>query len=280
MDCIYTNKTLTPGTMNGLTIMVSIERALSSDRVNLTLLMHPIALLFSRAGICDLVLLAAPGFSTGLGLDVQIRTKPRYGYSYIEAVAIRVGEDVLEVGSYGEYMVNGVRDASLDDVKLGGVYAIEHEEQSEKAHRFTIKTGQEEALIVKTHNDMVNFRVENGGPENFETATGMMGSYSNGSLLARDGATVMKKNQLDRFGQEWQVQADEGELFQLPSPYKHCVLPSNIQQSRRRLGEASVSKEAATIACARFKENRKRDMCVLDVIAMADLEAADVHGAY
>jgi hypothetical protein len=52
-------------------------------------------------GICDLVLLENDEFDDGKGMDIVIRTKPRYEYSFIEAAAIKLGEDILEVGSYG-----------------------------------------------------------------------------------------------------------------------------------------------------------------------------------
>ena len=59
-------------------------------------------------GGCDLVLLHDDSFAHGLGITIHIRTKERYGYSYIETAAVRIGEDTLEVSSYGFYMVNGV----------------------------------------------------------------------------------------------------------------------------------------------------------------------------
>lgn len=43
-------------------------------------------------GECDLVFLSTPEFENGTGLDIHLRTKARYEYSYIEAVAIRIGE--------------------------------------------------------------------------------------------------------------------------------------------------------------------------------------------
>ena len=174
-------------------------------------------------------------------------------------------------------MVNGVRGASLDDMRLGGLYTVDHTQVNKKKHIFTIKTGIKEAIVVKTFKDMVSVNVESASAANFGTVTGLMGNLE-GVLLARDGVTVMDDH--DLFGQEWQVQEGEGELFESPSLYKEkCVAPSTIKQSRR-LGEATVSEEAATVACAHIESEQKRDMCVFDVMAMADLQVADVHGAY
>ena len=54
-------------------------------------------------GICDLVLLDNKAFDDNTGMEIQVRTKPRYQYSYIEAAAIKLGNDILEVGPWGEY---------------------------------------------------------------------------------------------------------------------------------------------------------------------------------
>lgn len=64
---------------------------------------------FDFHGQCDLVLLHAPDFGFGMGLDVHIRTKIRYDYSYIESAAIQVGSDfLLEVSGFGQHFLNGV----------------------------------------------------------------------------------------------------------------------------------------------------------------------------
>jgi hypothetical protein len=55
-----------------------------------------------------MVMVSAPDFQQGLGLQVHIRTTIRYQYSYIESLAVRIGEDTLQVSSFGEYSFNGV----------------------------------------------------------------------------------------------------------------------------------------------------------------------------
>jgi hypothetical protein len=60
--------------------------------------------LFDYHGECDLILLQSSTFKSGLGLDVQIRTKIRRGMSFISRVALRIGTDVLKVSrSQGVY---------------------------------------------------------------------------------------------------------------------------------------------------------------------------------
>ena len=60
-------------------------------------------------GECDLVLLVA----STLDLRVHVRTRIRFEYSFIESAAVQIGDDVLEVSSFGSYAVNGVESAYL-----------------------------------------------------------------------------------------------------------------------------------------------------------------------
>jgi hypothetical protein len=66
-------------------------------------------------GICDLVLLDAPDFNNGMGLTIHVRTKPRYEYSFIESATLKIGDDVLEVGAWGNYILNGVSRPDLPE---------------------------------------------------------------------------------------------------------------------------------------------------------------------
>lgn len=53
-------------------------------------------------GQCDLVMLKDPDFANGLGLHVHVRTKIVRYWFYIKTVAIRIGDDVLEVEGSGD----------------------------------------------------------------------------------------------------------------------------------------------------------------------------------
>ena len=63
---------------------------------------HP----FDFQGGCDLVLVRNPSFANGLGMDIHARTKVRREYSYITNAAVRIGNDTLEVASFGVYLLN------------------------------------------------------------------------------------------------------------------------------------------------------------------------------
>ena len=160
-------------------------------------------------------------------------------------------------------------------------FPVTYQQEDEKTHVFTItlNAAKDEAIVIKSFKDMVSVSLKHASADIFESSVGLLGRYDDGSLVARDGITVMEDVNL--FGQEWQVQADEPRLFQVPSPFvgKTC-LPPAAKTSRRRLGEANVSTEAAELACAHHYDSNVRDMCVFDVIAMADLDVAGVHGTF
>ena len=78
-------------------------------------------------------------------------------------------------------------------------------------------------------------------------------------------------------GQEWQVHEDEPQLFVAPREHIGLCAPPPATEGRR-LGE-SISDEAAEKACAHLTGDLF-DNCVFDVQALADLEAAEMHGAF
>jgi len=232
-------------------------------------------------GICDMVLAHSEDFGNGLGLDIHLRTKARYQYSFIESAAIRIGDDILEVTSWGQYWLNGVGGTDLEFIADN--FPVTYTRENNKTHRFVIKTSEtgNESIVINIFKDMVSVTVENATTANFGSSVGLMGSFMDGSLVGRDGATIIEKEEGDHnvLGQDWQILESEPQLFLAPSdkPFGTCAPPTAT--ARRRLGEA-VSMEAAEKACARYEDKQKRDMCVFDVVAMGDLEVAEVHGAY
>lgn len=231
-------------------------------------------------GICDLVLVDAPEFDNGSGLSVHLRTKERYSYSYIESAAVKIGDDILEVSSWGEYSLNGVSRCDLPQTMGNNQLPLTYKKKSDKSHSYHIAVSDEEEIVVTSFKDMVAVSVQNASRANFGTSVGMMGSFEDGSFIGRDGTTVVGDH--DAFGQEWQVLASEPQLFQTPSAHlgKTCVAPAVAKEGRRRLGEADVARKAAEEACAEHKEGVVFDMCVFDVLAMDDLEVANASGAY
>ena len=226
-------------------------------------------------GACDLKLLHAPNFTLDMELDINIRTKIRYGYSYIEEAVLSIGEETLHVSSFGNYAIDGVSHADLS-VGISG-FPIVYSHPNDKVHSFEILLGEGEKIVLKTFKDMVAVNVDHLHADRFHGSVGMMGAFDkHGAMLGRDGTTIISDP--NNFAAEWQVREDESMLFPTakePQYPQACVLPAaSTKESRlrRRLGETATRKEAEK-ACANWPEDRV-DMCVQDVMATGDLDLA------
>ena len=221
-----------------------------------------------------------PDFGAGLGLTVDVRTTTRYDYSFIESAAIQIGEGILEITSFGHYMLNSLSNPQMP-LLLGG-YLVEYTQPRKHQHLFTIDLGDKKSITVKVYKDLVyvNLNVHDGDNFDVKNGVGMLGTWMEGTRLARDGVTVLEGD--IEFGQEWQVRDTDAQLFTTPRapqwPIK-CEMPNPVERASRRLGENTVSMDEATSACAHIKDSHHHDMCVYDVIATADLSVAQ-GGAY
>jgi len=236
-------------------------------------------------GECDLKLIDAPKFDGELDLEIHARTTMRYEYTYIESAAVRIGDDTLEVSSWGDYALNGVGGdllggkpnlrKGIDDVPTVGGYPIYHTKLSKKMNVFQIVLGGSENITISNMKDIVSLKFSHGIHKHFVGVEGLMGTY-NGKLLARDGATDLHDD-INAFGQEWQVRDSEPMLFQTaraPQYPAKCLLPNVEEKEARRLGEG-ISEEAAGIACAHLKgDAHDFANCVYDVTATNDLDQA------
>jgi hypothetical protein len=228
---------------------------------------------YDYMGECDMHYIHAPNFTPTMALDIDIRTKIRYDYSYIESAVAKIGDETFEVTSFGGYFLNGVANADLPATLSG--FPIVHSQPSEKIHLFEIHVTAEEKIVFKTFKDWVSVKIEHGAAKRFHGSSGMLGEYETGRMLGRDGNTVLK-DPVD-IANEWQVRKDEPLLFMSRSGPQHpqvCRLPdAAMKNARRRLGEGSISLEAAQVACAGWSVET-RDACVHDVMAMGDLDLA------
>jgi hypothetical protein len=212
-------------------------------------------------------------------LDVHIRTKIRHDMSYISSAVLRIGSDLLEVESKGVYWWNGEMNASLPAEFSG--FAFSHTQPTDKQHVFEIHVGGRERIKLKTYKDFVSVLIEQGKSEHFLDSVGLMGDFTMGHMIARDGKTVI--DDANTFGQEWQVLDTEPSLFhtvRLPQHPNVCTMPTpmHASQLRRRLSESSSADQlAAEKACEHWGEGK--DACVFDVLTTGDLEMAVV-GAY
>lgn len=93
----------------------------------------------------------------------------------------------------------------------------------------TLDDAKEERVVVTTLKNMVSVSVQNATQANLGSSMGMMGSYPDGNSVERDGTTLMSDD-MNAFGQEWQVGATGGQLFHPTSPYLggSCIPPSAV----------------------------------------------------
>lgn len=224
-------------------------------------------------GICDLLFLE----SQANNLTVHLRTEKKYHYSYISSAAIKINDDIFEFGSWGQVIANGVYLADDTDLPTTfGGHPMTLTRSNKNDHIYSIDLGDETGLEVKTYKEMVAVRVL-GSSEKFMDAKGLMGSPSaNGEKVGRDGAVWT--DDLNSFGQEWQVTVEEPTLFQAvrePQAPQRCILPTQMGKSSeleiRRLGETLARSEAEE-ACADWKMNK--EACISDVMITGDKDLA------
>jgi hypothetical protein len=236
--------------------------------------------MFDFHGGCDLVMLSSPEFANGKGLDLHVRTQIKTWWSYIDTAVLRIGSDTFEVQgglNTAKVWINGV-EAALTETgylrnKISG-YNIHYKDVSKKQKKFRIEVGKEN-IAIETFNDFVRVSVKSeNNSKNFSGSKGLMGEYPTGKMLDREGEVV---EDTDEFGKEWQVRASEPKLFHATEGVQHpqeCAMP--VKSTARRLGENLISKEDASLACARVSPE-DRDACIFDVLATNDKEMA---GAY
>jgi hypothetical protein len=230
---------------------------------------------FDFMGACDLVLVHAPNFEADMGLDVHVRTTIRYDYSYVESAVVKIGEETLEVNSYGDYFLNQVWSAELPSTISG--FPVNYKQPSNnKVHIFEIDLGMGEKIVLQTFKDLVNVKLDETSLLRFGGSYGMLGKPGTGEMLARDGSTIVAD--ADSFGFEWQVKEDEPMLFmtaRTPQAPQKCMLPTQkAAAATRRLGESAAVKAAAEKACAGISDGARKTACIRDVLATGDVDIA------
>jgi len=240
---------------------------------------------FEYHGQCDLTLVKDADFANGLGLDVQIRTKIVRYWSYIKNVAIKIGNDILEIEGSADaddvdahHWINYEYQGDLDT--FAG-FPVTQELPSVHKRKYIIDLSSKypgSSVVVQLYKEFVRVKLI-GGEEVFGNTVGLMGDYKTGSLLARDGSTAM--TDFTEFGDEWQVLPSEPKLFHEfthPQFPELCIKPEDPRGERkRRLAESAISVEQAEAACAPLKDALSIKDCVYDILATQDL---DMVGAF
>lgn len=228
---------------------------------------------YDYMGACDLTFVDAPKFAENMPMKINIRTKTRYDYSFIESAVLNIGEETFEVASWAQYFLNGVEGALLPNTIAG--FEIKHTKASEKVHEFEVLVGEDEKIVFKTFKDWVSVTLIHPNVHRYTGSAGLMGHTGNGRLYGRDGQTLF--TDYNAFAEEWQVHEDEPMLFQtarMPQHPQKCVMP-DATKTGRRLGE-SIAYETAAKACAGAGWSKGTiEMCIHDVMASGDLEIAE-----
>jgi len=228
----------------------------------------------------------APDYNHGQGMKIHIRTTIDTWFSYVSRVVVQIGTDRLEFqGGFTTRRLfhNGHALPTRKLTKVNGVlpFQVGGNEVfylTQKDHvswKVSIHLPDGQFVSVRSIKDWMRVDIENPTEESFGTSLGLMGSFAEDAMLARDGATILEDD--IEFGQQWQVQGES--LFlkaEGPQYPEACTMPEVDRSTKRLLEEGSVSYEDAEAACAHLNAD-ERDDCIYDVIASSDMEMA---GAY
>jgi len=234
-----------------------------------------------------MVLVKDENFADGKGLRVHIRTQIIRFWSYIRSATIQIGEDILELQGSADstadsnnYWYNYEYQGEMED-GLGGFPVISKVHNKYK-RSLTIDLDKKypgQKIVLSTYKEFVRVDFENGTEEAYGKSEGLLGNFSSGKTLGRDGSTML--NDFYELGPEWQVLPFEPMLFhdvRQPQFPAKCIEPTDPRgERRRRLGTLSVTEDQAEAACAHLDTAADRKDCVYDILATQDL---DMVGAY
>lgn len=231
-------------------------------------------------GGCDLVLVSDPDFKDGLGLFIHVRTKITRWWSSIESAAIKIGDDVLEIKAgikNRQYWFNGGEAQSFKTsmnfpFTVGG-FSGRYRYRNDRMIQYKLFLDRGQNITIRSVKDMLRVELEQADADDFGTSFGLMGSFGDGELVGRDGTIF---NDLDAFGNEWQVTADDPQLFHKregPQFPERCAMPSTSETSRRLV--SVISHDEAEAACVGADVSQDQMVnCIYDIQAMDDVDAA------
>ena len=262
---------------------------------------------WSWHGGCTVVLFRSQHSDIDVHIQTtRVETSTKLKYSYISGVAAKIQSDVFEVVSDdGSIIVNGgekvlphasaFEQAHVSRSYKGSkkniiVYDFDLSKEAAGGDgKNTSSGGPARSMQIRANTNTGILYVDFHG--SFPDGEGLTGSTSSPALLGRDGKTNFSGH-YNSFAEEWQVLDTEQNLFQQPQGPQHpegCIydvdsmtttmqhqLTSSTSSIRRRrlLAEAreEVTMKEASDACANVK---RQEFCIMDVMAMADLEIAE-----
>ena len=250
---------------------------------------------YSYHGQCDLILMECPTFRSGLGLTIHIRTTRidslMASYSYISEAAVRLGDNVLQILSDGQLLVNGIQDSVDIDPDSNEAFVAVFQGLSLKKQMtgkknmivaYDLDLGMDNAIQIRANLKTDMLFVDVVGT--FPNSVGLLG-YTDArglgrGLFSRDGLRDLE-GQWNTLGEEWQVggyETDQKLFLESRSPqypdgclYTDRNIEGKKNLRRRLMDELSIG--AVTKACANVP-SAKKDFCIMDVKLTGDLDLA------
>jgi hypothetical protein len=201
-------------------------------------------------------------------------------YSYIEAVAVRLGQHILEFRKQS-ILFDGVELTDEDlPISFGESYNYRINQRTELNHDRTrrrkiykVKLGDKSSMELKFYRHFGSVEID-GDPDDFGDSIGLSGTYPEGNMLGRDGHPMEKKS--NDYGFEWQVNPElDPVLFSVARepqlPTEKCRMPTVKRTSVKKLrGAAKALYKEAKLACiAQTGDNL--ETCIDDVLATGDM---------
>jgi hypothetical protein len=113
-----------------------------------------------------------------LGLDIHIRTKIIQNWSFVAGVAVKIGHDILDVGSFGHHYLNGIENAAATNKATLSGFPIKYNHGGEKQYQFVINMGDKGNIFIKVYGEYMAVSVSEAADEYFGDAVGLMGEFS------------------------------------------------------------------------------------------------------
>jgi hypothetical protein len=206
--------------------------------------------MYTFHGQCDLVMVSSASFDNGRGLDLHARTVlTDRSWSFISNVALRIGEDILEIGDKNSHYFNGMKDVKFP-IMMADKYQVSRtivdikttnddnrEEVTEQKLTYTVDLINQQSIVLQTFRNMISINVGTHLPD----PQGMLGYHNRKGMIGRDGDTVL--TDANEMGYQWQVQDYEPKIFHevKRQPYpESCRIPSSVSDQRRRLGQTKT----------------------------------------
>ena len=234
------------------------------------------------------MLLDNPDFNYGQGMRIHVRTKIQRWWSYIESAAVQIGADIFEVKSGiqdRQYWYNGKNVTNFENGReslvshhlpftVGG-FDVRYRVKSDHVIQYKIFLPDKQVLVLRSVKEWLHVELDYSEAKDFSSSVGLMGTFGEGVLAGRDGTVY---EDLNAFGQEWQVHSDEPQLFHFTDGPQHpdkCLMPDESTSATRRYLKANtITRADAKKACGNVNKGDFNN-CVFDVMAMDDIQMAD-----